>query len=55
MVCQQPGGHERVTAVAAARHVADVAAALAELRGETIATIAEVTTSHACRLFGLEP
>jgi TatD DNase family protein len=35
-------------------HVADVAAALAALRGETLETIAEVTTSHACRLFGLE-
>ncbi|MFN2370609.1 MAG: TatD family hydrolase [Candidatus Krumholzibacteriia bacterium] len=36
-------------------HVADIAAALADLRGESIATVAEVTTSHACRLFGLEP
>lgn len=36
-------------------HVADIAAALAELRGESIATVAEVTTSHACRLFGLDP
>lgn len=36
-------------------HTADIAAALAELRGEPIATIAEVTTSHACRLFNLGP
>ena len=36
------------------QHVADVAAALAELRGESIATIAEVTTRHARRLFGLD-
>ena len=35
-------------------HVADIAAALAELRGESPETIAEVTTSHACRLFNLE-
>lgn len=36
-------------------HVADVAAALADLRGETLDTIAEVTTAHACRLFNLDP
>lgn len=35
-------------------HVADVAAALAELRGETLETIAEVTTDHAQRLFRLD-
>lgn len=35
------------------QHVADVAAALAALRGETIATIAEVTTNNACRLFDI--
>jgi TatD DNase family protein len=35
-------------------HVADIAAALAELRGESIDTIAEVTTAHACRLFNLD-
>ena len=34
-------------------HVADVAAALARLRGETLDTIAEVTTDHAERLFRL--
>lgn len=34
-------------------HVAVIAAALAELRGEPVATIAEVTTAHACRLFNL--
>jgi len=33
------------------QHVADVAAALAALRGETIETIAEATTHNACRLF----
>ncbi len=37
------------------QHVADVAAALAELRGESLDTIAEVTTAHACRLFAIEP
>lgn len=36
-------------------HVADIAAALADLRGESLATVAEVTTGHACRLFGLDP
>jgi len=35
-------------------HVADVAAALAQIRGESIETIAEVTTRNACRLFDLE-
>jgi len=35
-------------------HVADVAVALAELRGESLETIAEVTTAHACRIFGLD-
>ena len=35
-------------------HTADIAAALAELCGEPLETIAEVTTSHACRLFNLE-
>ena len=34
-------------------HVADIAAALAEIRGETLATIAEVTTRNAERLFRL--
>ena len=34
-------------------HLADVAAALASLRDESIETIAEVTTSHAERLFNL--
>jgi len=36
-------------------HVADIAAALAGLRGESIDTIAEVTTAHACRIFRLDP
>lgn len=34
-------------------HVADIAAALAEIRGETVAAIAEVTTRNAERLFRL--
>lgn len=33
------------------RHVRDVALALAELRGETLETVAEVTTNHARELF----
>jgi TatD DNase family protein len=33
------------------RHVRDVALALAELRGETLEAVAEVTTSHARELF----
>lgn len=35
-------------------HVADIAAALARLRGESLETIAEVTTDHAQRLFRLD-
>ena len=35
------------------RHVRQVAAALAEIRGETLETIAEVTTANAKELFGL--
>jgi TatD DNase family protein len=34
-------------------HVRDIAAAVAALRGETLETIAEATTSNACRLFNL--
>lgn len=34
-------------------HVADIAQALADLRGEPLTTIAEVTTAHAQRLFRL--
>ncbi|RKZ14883.1 TatD family deoxyribonuclease [bacterium] len=34
-------------------HVADIASAVAELRGESIDTVAEVTTAHAQRLFKL--
>jgi TatD DNase family protein len=34
-------------------HVRDIAAAVAQLRGESLETIAEVTTSNACRLFNL--
>ncbi len=34
-------------------HVRDIAEAVAELRGETLETIAEVTTANACRLFNL--
>jgi TatD DNase family protein len=34
-------------------HVRDIAAAVAALRGEPLETIAEVTTSNACRLFNL--
>ena len=37
------------------QHVADVARALSALRQEPVATIAEVTTQNACRLFGLAP
>jgi TatD DNase family protein len=34
-------------------HVRDIAEAVAVLRGESLETIAEVTTSNACRLFNL--
>jgi TatD DNase family protein len=34
-------------------HVRDIAEAVAALRGETLETIAEVTTNNACRLFNL--
>jgi len=34
-------------------HVRDIAEAVAALRGESLETIAEVTTSNACRLFNL--
>ncbi len=34
-------------------HVRDIAEAVAELRGESLETIAEVTTANACRLFNL--
>lgn len=37
------------------RHVRDVAEAVAFLRGESLTTVAEVTTANACRLFHLEP
>jgi len=35
-------------------HVADVARAVADIRGESLETVAAATTAHACRLFGLE-
>ena len=34
-------------------HVRDIAVVLAALRGESLETVAEVTTSNACRLFNL--
>ena len=34
-------------------HVRDIAEAVADIRGESIETIAEVTTANACRLFNL--
>jgi TatD DNase family protein len=37
------------------RRVADVAQAIAELRGESVDAIAAATTANACRLFGIEP